>query len=78
MTTRLSYRERRVLIYHGMPARTVAVAERMTIDEVLEVRLQLRARGVVPSCPETAPRGTQLTFAGLDRMMRTNVAPAPR
>lgn len=76
MTTRLSYRERRVLIYHGMPARTVAVAERMTIDEVLEVRLALRRRGVVPSAVEPAPAGTQLSFAAFDRMMRSNSAPA--
>jgi hypothetical protein len=76
MTTRLSYRERRMLLYHGMPARTAAVAERMTIDEVLEVRAQLRRRGVVPSAPEIAPPDTQLTFGAIDALMRSNTASA--
>jgi predicted transcriptional regulator len=67
--SRLSYRERRMLLYHGMPAKIVAVAERMTIDEVLEVRLALRRRGVVPSVSEVA-------FASYDRMMRHNTAQA--
>jgi hypothetical protein len=74
--SRLSYRERRMLLYHGMPAKIVAVAERMTIDEVLEVRLALRRRGVVPSVSEVAPADTQLTFASYDRMMRHNTAQA--
>jgi hypothetical protein len=75
-TTRLSYRERRVLLYHGMPARTAAVAERMTIDEVLEVRAQLRRRGVVPTAAEAAPSPTQLSFSAIDSLMRHNTAPA--
>ncbi len=70
--TGLSYRERRVLAYDGQPAKTCAVAERMTINEVLEVRAELRRRGVVPTAPETATSGTQLTFAAFDSMMRHN------
>lgn len=76
MTTRLSYRERRLLLYHGMPARTAAIAERMTIDEVLEVRDQLRRRGVVPTAAEAAPAESQLSFGAIDSLMRHNTASA--
>ena len=50
--SKLTYRERRLMRYRGMPARDVARVERMTIIEVLEIRAQLRARGVIPSVSE--------------------------
>jgi hypothetical protein len=54
---KLTYRERRVLRYHGMPAREVSVALHMSVNEVLEVRAGLRTRGHVPvsSAVEQAP-----------------------
>jgi hypothetical protein len=49
MQAQLTPRERRVLALHGLPAAMVATRERMTLDEVLEIRLALRARGAVPA-----------------------------
>lgn len=76
MNTRLSYRERRVMQHHGRSAKAVALAERMTVDEVLEVRAQLSARGVSPAHPETTVPGTQLSFQAFDSLMRHNTGPA--
>lgn len=76
---KLTQVERRVLRYHGQPAETVAIAERLTIHQVIEIRLALRRRGVVPDFGGSLPDGPpptctedQLSF---DHMMRANRAP---
>lgn len=76
-TSRLTQRERSVLRYHGMPADTVSVALRMRVHEVLEIRAQLRERGVTPTAPALrAPViEEQLSFDQTDLLMRTNRAP---
>ena len=78
---RLTYRERRLLRYHGMPAKDVARVERMTVHEVLEIRAQLRERGLTPTTPGL-DQGvyehvdeTQMSMGDLDSMMRDNRAP---
>ena len=65
MARELHYRERRMLRCIGMTARAVAAAEQMRVDEVLAIRTDLRARGLLPSlpsCEEPDPAGRQLTF----------------
>lgn len=76
-TSRLTQRERSVLRYHGMPADVVSVALRMRVHEVMEIRAQLRERGVTPSVSEPgAPIiEEQLSLDETDRLMRTNRAP---
>lgn len=78
-TSRLTQRERSVLRYHGMPADTVSVALRMRVNEVLEIRAQLRERGVTPTAPALhAPIiEEQLSLDHTDHLMRTNRAPRP-
>ena len=75
----LTYRERRMLLYDGIPARQVAVAERMPVNEVLELRSQLRGRGVLPSYPgvddDAQADEEQLDFTELDRLMTDNHTP---
>lgn len=72
---KLTHLERRVLRYHGQPANTVAVAERLELEVVLEVRMQLRARGHVPALPGVEQEPTQLAFDDVDHLMRSNRAP---
>lgn len=76
--TRLTQRERRFLNYQGLPAKSIAVIEKLTIDEVLEIWAQLKARGVVRHTIGARPQGPaceQLSLDQLDRMMRGNRAP---
>lgn len=70
----LSSVERKVLRYHGQPAKTIAVAEGLRLEEVLEAQAQLRSRGVVGITPYAEPTCTedQLSF---EQMMRNNHAP---
>lgn len=73
----LSQIERRFLNYRGMPAREIAKAEGMTVDQVLATWRQLKERGVVPSTAyaHEGPVLEQLSLDQLDRMMRGNRAP---
>lgn len=70
--SKLTQRERRVLRYHGQPAATVAVLERIPVAEVLRIRLALRSRGVAGISPFAEETQTQLD---LDRVMRENRGP---
>jgi hypothetical protein len=70
---KLTQRERRVLRYHGQPASVVATAERMTINEVMEIRAALRGRGIEHS-PNADADMVQLPL-DYDRLMRDNRAP---
>lgn len=76
---KLSPLERRVLQCHGVPARHVAVAERRTVHEILEIRAMLRERGIGPISPalQVDPPEEQLSLDQIDRMMRDNRAPQP-
>lgn len=79
MSHRLTYLERRVLRYHGMPAKDVARVEKLSVHEVLEVRAQLRSRGHTPTTPGldvgAYEREQQLSLTEIDQMMRSNQAP---
>ena len=75
---KLTNLERRVLKYQGMPAKDVARVEHLTLDEVMEVRAQLRSRGHGPSLVEAQPEPhveEQMTLGQVDRMMRDNRSP---
>ena len=81
MAKQLTQLERRMLRYDGIPAERVAVLERRTVHEVLDMRADLRMRGAMPARPGTeaaaAPR--QLAFAiveDLAHIMRSNRSPA--
>jgi hypothetical protein len=69
-------RERRMIQMHGQPADRVAVALRMTIAEVLEMRAQLRDRGLTPRSPALADATVrQLAFEDLehrDQLLHAN------
>jgi hypothetical protein len=77
--SRLTYLERRIMRYHGMPARDVARVEKLTVHEVLEVRAQLRERGHVPTTPGldqgVYEQPQQLSLDQVDQLMRDNRAP---
>jgi hypothetical protein len=79
----MTYLERRVLRYHGMPARDVARVEKLTVHEVLEVRAQLRSRGLTPTTPGLdvgvyeQEQQEQLSLGDVDQLMRDNRAPRP-
>lgn len=75
--SRLSHLERTVLGYHGQPAHIVAKVTRLSIEQVIEVRSDLRSRGHVPALPglEQHPDEEQLSFDQVDHMMRANGAP---
>ena len=70
---KLTQLERRVLAYPGQPAHAVAVAERITIAEVLEIRERLRGRGIDHSPHTTDVQQPQLDDVG--QLMRDNRAP---
>jgi hypothetical protein len=79
MRTGLTARERRFLNYEGLPAKTIAIVERMTIDDVLEMWASLKDRGIVRHTIGVRPHGPaceQLSLDQVDRMMRGNRAPA--
>lgn len=76
MSRKLSHRERRVLLYGGQPASLVAVHERMSVSEVLEVRARLRSRGVTGQSPQAPPAAQHQL--DVDELMRTNRAPRER
>jgi hypothetical protein len=74
---KLHFRERRMLLYIGMPAHAVATVERMTVGEVQEIRSRLKARGVLPATPGTEAEAQQrLDVGDVDSLMRTNQPPA--
>lgn len=70
--------QRRMLRYDGVPARDVAVLERITVARVLEVRTGLQLRGLLAARPGTEAAAheheQQLTFEEMDREMRGNRA----
>jgi hypothetical protein len=69
----LSHRERRMLLYIGMPANAVARVERMTVREVQQTRATLKTRGVLPATPGTEAEAQQrLDVGGVEALMRTN------
>lgn len=70
--SKLTHRERRVLLYHGQPADLVAVHERMPITEVLEVRQRLASRGVTGPSPQAPP--AEQEQLDLEQMMTDNRA----
>lgn len=73
MTRLLHYRERRMLLYVGMPAGAVATVERMTVLEVQEIRARLKARGVLPATPGTEAEAQQrLDVGDVNALMRSN------
>lgn len=73
---KLTQRERQIVTTIGIPAKQVASFMRLTVHEVLELRHELRARGVLARSPGVdysdvrAPREEQLDF---NQLMRTNV-----
>lgn len=75
--TRLSHRQRQLLLYRGMPAADVARVMRIPVAEVLAMWAELRGRGVVAGAVEPFV-DEQLTLEQTDEMMRTNAAPKPR
>lgn len=70
--SRLTHRERRMLLYYGQPANLVAARERMPVAEVLEIRARLRSRGVTGSSPQ-APISEQEQL-DLEQLMSDNRA----
>lgn len=69
---KLDQLERRMLRYHGMPARDVARVERIPVERVLRIWEDLRARGALPALASAELEPEQLSLGELDELMTSN------